>query len=867
MPKQLNFTVNNQAYTETCHPGTSLLSLLRQLGWFGVHRVCETGDCGACTVWVNDTPIHSCIYPAMRIANQSVTTIEGLYQNKIQQAFLQAQGFQCGFCTPGMIMSAANLPELSEDELRFALKGNLCRCTGYQAIIESILLSQNPNLPTHNSVINTQHSVGESIPKQDGAAIVTGKASYTGDIAPPGLLHLKILRSPFPHARIQKIDAAAAKKLPGVVAIFTHADVPRIAYTTAGHAEPVPDPLDHYLLDYKVRFIGDRVAAVVAESPSIAEQACELIAVEYEILPHVIDPIQAMNSGIVIHNEPESSQIPDKNRNIAGQIFLESGDLKQGFAEADLIVENTYNLPAVQHVHLEPHITISWLEADSYLVVRSSTQVPFHCQRLLSQILNLPQDKIRVYKAQLGGGFGNKQEILSEDLCAFATLKTGKPVQWEFTRKEEFTATNSRHAMTIKIKTGVKADGKIVAQDMEIIGNTGAYGNHGQTVVFLAGYIPLGLYRCANKRLQGFAVYTNTMPAGAFRGYGATQGTFAMESQIDEIAQKLNIDPVEMRLKNLICPGDLIKLGNSQDHFNLIGSYAVPECWQKVTQSLGYVSGTPPTVIGSLRRGVGFAVSMQGSGLSKIHIAQVKLSRLANEKYELRTGSVDVGTGSDTTLRQIAAEVLNVTITDINIITGDTKNTPFDAGSYASATVYISGQAVKLAAEKLLKTNETSVEVSYAADESTLTFAVQGVEVEVDTETGKVQVLRCVQAIDLGKAINPRICQGQAMGGIGMGIGYALTEELLFDQQGRILNPTLREYRIPTAADMPPIEVILVEKADPHGPFGAKGVGEITINCTAPAIANAIAHATGCRLYQLPMTPERIWQKLKNSST
>jgi CO/xanthine dehydrogenase Mo-binding subunit/aerobic-type carbon monoxide dehydrogenase small subunit (CoxS/CutS family) len=868
MLDELQFSINHQFYRETCHPGTSLLSLLRQLGWFGVHRVCDSGDCGACTVWVNDTPIHSCIYPAMRVANQSVTTIEGLSQNgelaPIQQAFLAAQGFQCGFCTPGMIMSAAKLPELSEDELRLALKGNLCRCTGYQAIIESIKRQE------AGGRVETRHgaSVGESIPKQDGTAIVTGKASYTADISPPGLLHLKVLRSPHPHARIRQIDTQKAKALPGVAAIFTHEDVPRIPYTTAGHAQPVPDPLDHYLLDNKVRFVGDRVAAVVAETPHIAEKACELIVVDYEILPHVIEPIQAMNhSGVVIHDEPESSQIPDRNRNIAGEIFLESGDLAQGFSQADLIVENTYQLPAVQHVHLEPHVTISWLEADGTLVVRSSTQVPFHCQRLLSQIFNLPQDKIRVYKAQIGGGFGNKQEILSEDLCVLATLRTGKPVQWEFTRKEEFTATNSRHAMTIRVKTGVKTDGTLVAQEMEVIGNTGAYGNHGQTVVFLSGYIPLGLYRCPNKRLQGFAVYTNTMPAGAFRGYGATQGTFAMESQIDEIAQKLNIDSVEIRLKNLICPGDLITLGRTESHFNLIGSYAVTECWQKVMQSLGYIPGTPPRVEGSRRRGIGFAVSMQGSGLSKIHVAKVKLSLLPDGKYELKTGSVDVGTGSDTTLRQIAAEVLGVEVADINIIAGDTQQTPFDAGSYASATIYISGQAVKLAAEKLVDNRETSVEVSYAADESTLTFAVQGVEVEVDIETGKVQVLRCVQAIDLGKAINPRICQGQATGGIAMGIGYALSEELLFNQQGCIINPTLREYRIPTAADIPPIEVILIEQADPYGPFGAKGVGEITTNCTAPAVANAIAHATGCRLRQLPITPERLWQQLNNSSS
>ncbi|MDM9385154.1 molybdopterin-dependent oxidoreductase [Chlorogloeopsis sp. ULAP01] len=885
MEELLNFRVNHQTFTATCNPGSSLLTVLRQLGWFGVHRVCDSGDCGGCTVWVNDVPVHSCIYPAMRIANQEVTTIEGLSVDgklmPMQQAFLQAQGFQCGFCTPGMIMSATKLSYSSEQELRLALKGNLCRCTGYQAIINSILLACGSLEVIEQDGCNQKRIVGQNIPKQDGTAIVTGKASYTADFVPPGLLHLKVLRSPHPHARIRKINTEAAKALPGVVAIFTHEDVPRIAYTTAGHAEPVPDPLDHYLLDHKVRFVGDRVAAVVAQSIAIAEQACQLIEVDYEILPHVLDPITAMNdSNLIIHDESESSQIPDKNRNIAGQIFLESGDIEKGFAQADLILENTYHLPAVQHVHLEPHVTISWLEADGTLVVRSSTQVPFHCQRLLCQIFNLPQEKVRVYKTQLGGGFGNKQEILSEDICAFATLSTGKPVQWEFTRHEEFTATNSRHAMTIKIKSGVKLDGTFVAQEIEVVGNTGAYGNHGQTVVFLSGYIALGLYRCPNKRFQGFAVYTNTMPAGAFRGYGATQGTFAMESQIDEIAKQLGIDPIEIRLKNIICPGDVINLGQSSaDHFNLIGSYAVRECFEKVTQALGYIPGTLPLVESSRSRGVGFAVSMQGSGLCKIHVASAKLSLLRNGKYELRTGSVDVGTGSDTTLRQIVAEVLDVEVTDINIVSGDTKETPFDAGSYASATLYISGQAVKLAAEKLIdklrneplshqdeiNINEedlVAVEVSYAADAATLTFAVQGVEVEVDKETGKIEVLRCVQAIDIGKAINPRICHGQAIGGIAMGIGYALTEELLFDEQGRIINSNLRNYRIPTASDIPPIEVFLVEKADPYGPFGAKGVGEITTNCTAPAIANAVAHATGIRLRQLPMTPERVWRQL-----
>jgi putative selenate reductase molybdopterin-binding subunit len=983
LPVPITLQINGQTYRETCLAGTSLLSLLRQLGWFGVHRVCESGDCGACTVWLDGVAIHSCLYPAVRSQNRTITTIEGLAQagqlSPMQQAFLKKQGFQCGFCTPGMVMSTENGEFESERDLRLALRGNLCRCTGYGAIVESILegqrevaggepegdtetprpgdlelLSPQPSASMQNSIQNsklkTQHSfpspqIGQSIPKQDGPDIVTGKPVYTSDWAPSGSLHLKVLRSPHPHARIRQICTEKATALPGVHLVLTHAEVPRRAYSTAGHAEPVPDPLDHFILDNKVRFIGDRVAAVVADSVAIAETACQLIEVDYEILPHVVDPIEAMGSrqvatggedrggkedeeGLpkiqdsdslhpisVIHDEPDAQQIYDATRNLAGYVASESGNVEQGFAEADLVIETTYQLPRVQHAHLEPHVCTSWIDEAGILVVRSSTQVPFHCQRVLSELFDLPKDRIRVYKAKIGGGFGNKQEILCEDLCALATLRMGKPVQWEFTRQEEFTCTNSRHPMTIRLKTGVKADGTLVAQEMEAIANTGAYGNHGETVIFLTGNESIGMYRCPHKRYTAYAVYTNTMPAGAFRGYGATQGVFAVETQLDEIARRLNLDPLALRSKNMIRPGDVIAIGHGEDHFNLIGGYALEECFAKVVQAMNYSLKPPAIINGPLCRGVGFAISMQGSGIAKAHLACVKLSLNPDGRFCLRSGSVDVGTGSDTSLRQIAAHVLGVTVADIDMITADTHRTPFDAGSYASGTLYISGQATKIAAEKLhtqllsfaatelqtdvreltiangiIRSNHKTLSLkelaaaagssplpiphpvleadsAYAADESTLTFAVQGVEVEVDTETGKVTVLRSVQAIDLGKAINPRICEGQAAGGSAMGIGYALMEEQLMDDRGQILNSGFRTYRIPTAADIPPMEIFLVETADPYGPFGAKGVGEITTNCMAPAIANAVAHATGARLTQLPMTPERVWQAIHREPT
>ena len=901
----LNFQINNHNHTTSCKPGTSLLTLLRDLGYKGVHRVCETGDCGCCTVWLDDKPIHSCITPAMRVDRHQITTIEGLAENSLapmQSAFLAGQGFQCGYCTPGMIMTAAKLNYDSEEELRGELEGNLCRCTGYQSIIDSILHcdgNEGCNPVQQIQLTQTEGQVGKSISKQDGPDIVTGKPIYTADWSPPGLLHLKVVRSPHPHARIRSIDTSKASALEGVQAVFTHEDVPRRAYSTAGHGAPVPDPLDHYLLDNKVRFIGDRVAAVVADTEAIATQACQLIEVDYEILPHVVDPAQAMKGEVVIHDEPESSQIKDAAHNIAGEVLLEKGNIETGFAQADVIVENIYSVPPVQHVHLEPHVSISWFDEEGTLVVRSSTQVPFHCQRLLSELFDLPKEKLRVYKAQLGGGFGNKQEILTEDLCVLATLHLKQPVQWQLTREEEFTATNSRHGMKIRLKTGVKSDGTIVAQEMEAVSNTGAYGNHGETVIFLTGCFPLGLYRCSHQRFQGTAVYTNTMPAGAFRGYGATQGTFAMEVQLDEIADKLNIDPIAVRQQNFITPEDEILIGKSK-HFHIIGSYALSECIEKVTQALSQPE--QPEVNGHLRRGVGFAATMQASGLAKIHLARVNLSLQPNGRYQLRTGAVDVGTGSDTTLRQIAAQVLGTTVEQIELIAADTHHTPFDAGSYASATMFISGQAVNLAANKLrshllelgaeileadgldlsedtvyspsaklglqelaqiAKGKSLEVELEYTSDSSSLTFAFMGVEVEVDIETGRVTVLRCVEAIDVGTAINPRICHGQATGGMIMGLGYALSEELRIDDRGQILNPCLRTYRIPAAKDAPPMEVFLVELADPYGPFGAKGIGEIGTNCTAPAIANAVANATGVRMRQLPMIPERVWQALQ----
>ena len=762
-------------------------------------------------------------------------------------------------------------------------------------------------------------TVGQNVRKVDGVKLVTGAPAFTDDVQLPGLLIGKILPSPHAHARIVSIDTRRAKALPGVHAVLTYEDVKRVPHTTAGQAWPEPSPYDTYLLDSKVRFVGDRVAAVAAESRAIAEEALRLIEVEYEVLAPVLDMEQAMEPGApVIHDELDSKNIYDAQHNIAAHIMREIGNVDEAFREAEYVFEREYRTQRQQHCMLEPHVTICWLDGDARLVIRSSTQVPYHCRRQVAMILGLPVGRIHVIKPRIGGGFGGKQEMLLEDICGALALATRRPVKIEYTREEEFYMARSRHPQILRMKLGFKRDGTVVASHLKVLATTGAYGSHASTVQGNTGSKVLPLFRAPNQRFECDVVYTNTPVAGAFRGYGCPQGYFAMESLADEIAEELKIDPLEFHRKNVIRLGDIDKLsaqlGEGREGLpRVIRSCGLPQCLEKAAAAIDWDKkrGAPAGCRSPVKHGVGMACAMQGSGIAGIDWASAFLKMNEDGSFFLQVGASDVGAGADTVLAQIAAETLGVSLDKIIITSGDTDFTPFDTGAYASSTTIITGGAVKSAAEKVraqvlslaAKMLDTPVEnlecgnnqvfskdeprravsmtdvglqalyreklqimdaASHFNTDSPPPFSATFAEVAVDTQTGKVRVEHLVTAVDPGVAINPMQAEGQVEGAVTQGLGFALTEDLMLDEEGRPLNANFLDYKIFSAKDMPKLTTILVETEEPLGPYGAKSVSEVPINGVAPAIANAIYHATGVRIRKLPIRAEDMLRALSD---
>jgi len=764
-------------------------------------------------------------------------------------------------------------------------------------------------------------TVGERVIKVDGVKLAKGRGTFTDDVAIPGLLWGKIVASPHAHARMRSIDASRARAVPGVRAILTHTDVLRVPHTTAGQSWPEPSPYDAYLLDGKVRFVGDRVALIAADTRLAAEEAAEalLAGIDWEILPAVFDAESAFREGApVIHDEPDSKGIADAARNLQSVIDFETGDVEAALAASDLVIDRTYRLPMVQHANLETHVAIAFLDEDERLFVRTSTQVPYHARRIIAPELGLPVSKVRVVKPRIGGGFGNKQEMLLEDAAGALALATRRPVKIEHTREEEFRSSRTRHAMRIRVRMGLTKGGDITAIDMNVLSATGAYGTHGFTVTGCAGSKVLPLYRAKAMRFHADIVYTNLPVAGAFRGYGAPQGFFAVESAIDEAAAALGLDPLEFRKRNVIREGEWdpvsVAMGEGGHGFpRKMNSYGLMKCIEDGAKEIGWArrgadaSGGGDNAKGSIRRGIGMALAMQGSGIAGVDWGSASVKINEDGSWNLTTGATDLGTGADTVLAQIAAETLGVSLDKIIIYTADTDLTPFDVGAYASSITYVSGGAVKKACEdargkllasaaRMLKTDAAALTVknnrvsstdgrsltvsqvalhsmyeekhqiigtgSHCSADSPPPFSAGFAEVSVDTDTGEVKLLRYVVAVDCGRAINPMQCEGQAEGATAMGIGYALWEEMLFDDSGKMRNAHFLDYKIASPEDLPDVKAILVDTYEPTGPYGAKAVAEVPINPPAPAVVNAIANAIGVRFREIPVTAERVLRAL-----
>lgn len=902
----MSYGVNGKTYEEEPNPGQCLRTFLRDLGLFGTKKGCDSGDCGACTVWVDGDPQHSCLVPAFRTEGHEVTTIEGLADgdelHPMQEQFLDASGFQCGFCTAGMIMTAAAFDEAEKQDLPRSLKSNLCRCTGYRAIADAVQGVKPADAG------KADDRCGGSPGPPAGRQIVTGQARYTLDVAVPGLLHMKVVRSPYPHARVMSIDKSAAEVVAGVVAVYTWEDAPTKLYTTALHENFLVNPNDTLILDNVARFVGQRMVAVVAESVAAAEEGCRRVEIEYEILPAVMNPQDAMASGAPALHAAAEERIRHSEQNVLVDVHGHAGDVEAGFADADYVHQADYQSPRMQHAHLETHCSISWLDENNRLNVRTSSQSPFLAREKLSYLFSLQEEDVRVFCERIGGGFGGKQEVLTEDLCVLATLDTGRPVSWELTREEEFNGATSRHPMWINVKLGAKSDGTLTAIQMKVVSDTGAYGNHGGMTLF-ASTNALPVYRCRNKKFDGYAVYTNNLPSGALRGYGQAQTTFALESAINELAEQAGIDPAQVRRQNMLRDGDDVVGLEVEPSDVTIGSYGLDQCLDQVTDALASGRGTTVPTAAEWSVGEGVAIGIHESVPPTEHRSEASISLGGDGYFELIVGTSEFGQGTTTTHLQFVATELVTTFDRIRITQADTDECGWDTGAFASAGVFVSGRAVLLAAQALrdkilrfaarqsgaaladCQLTEDAVlcggsdialsELFLASEEAgvnlgvsrraygspvTVGFNAHGLRIAVNSITGEIRILQSVHSSDAGVVINPMQLRGQVEGAVAQGIGFALTEDWILDDDGNTLNPSLRLYRIPTYADIPVTEVFFADTYDAIGPLGSKSVAESPINTVAPALANALADATGVRVRRLPLAPERIFQDLLDTS-
>ena len=764
--------------------------------------------------------------------------------------------------------------------------------------------------------------VGKPLHKVDSLSLACGTARYTSDYEIHEPLYLVFAYSNVAHGDILSVDDAGAREIDGVVDVFHSFNTSSDLFTTAGQGYPEPSPYDTRLFNKRVRYVGEIVAAVVAESRSVALAAAKAIKIEYSELPTLFDPERSREKDApCLHGEGAFAPLPVPYRpeeNVAGEVLFSFGDPEKGFAEADFIVDETYRTHYAAHCAMEPHAASAFFDEKGRLVIVSSTQVPFHARRTVSKITGIPARMIRVVKPRIGGGFGSKQEIILEPYVALAAWKFKRNVKAELERSEVFTTARTRHPMRVRIRTGVKNDGTVTALEMDDVMNTGAYGAHALTVLSNAGSKVLPMFnKIENMAFTGRAVYTNLPVGGAYRGYGATQGYFAFNQHMDGIARRLGVDFLEFVKRWHIREGETSEvfkaIGEGTEGVDqTIKSCKLDECIDRGAEEIGWKRLRGKKISrGSVVKGVGAAISMQGSGIPKVDMGSASMKMNDDGSFNLYVGATDIGTGSDTILSQIAAETLKVPLHMIFILSSDTDLTPFDTGAYASSTTYVSGQAVLRCAQDIrsqilsvaaamsgsapddltLKENGIAVNsktgeelsfdriacfsmyshdqfqiqasASFTGSESPAPFMAQFAEVEVDTETGRVRVVKFVSAGDCGRPLNPTLVEGQIEGATLNGISYALTEQYIFNSKGKMTNASFWDYKIFGTLDLPVMKTIVVDSDEPTGPYGAKSISEIGINGPAPAIANAIHDAVGIRMNELPMTPEKVLRALR----